>query len=828
MAADDPFDGVEEMIVSGEGRAPKLEYDDVSVIEFDAEHIEAIGAADLSDIAQFTPNLEIRSPFAASSPTLFIRGVGIRDFTASSSSSVSVYVDETNMNSPTGQLAQLFDTENIEVLRGPQATRYARNASAGSLRVVSRKPTGTPGVNASVTYGRFDQVDLDVAVENVLVEDRLSIRSAAQWSARKGTTKNRCADLDYIRSPPRREINSSTPEGRANFLIFQVTRACYAPENVNPRFSPPAAGWTRSQAGSVKDWVNDTNNWGARTILRFQHPAYDMDWQLNLHGGQNRGDARQFQLVGADQGALEQEPRPSPDGRDDDQYFDADNRQFTANGNIIPVRDPFIGNPFEGDYDNVEKEKVDLFGASLVGKAQFGDFQVTSVTAYEWSKRDTRINLDANPAPSLHLELENRAYQLSQEIRVDYDDEGPLDWHFGGLFLYDAIDAKNFFPFSLTGDAIGQDFTFLTRSASAWAEARWQPAESFSIEVGARFNYEEKELNLVRSTLKQVVGTGERIPATFPISDPRFGQPVPSRSAGSAVSAYGWAGRVVLTWRPTSDIDVYMSYTRGWKGPHINSAVVNPGPDGSDQGALSEPASPELLDAIEIGTKARLFGDRVGLSGALFFYDYQELQVITLRNGAGTAPVPDLVNANDADILGVELEADLRPFEGWAPAVFEPIRIRLNFAWLDAHYTDFVNIFTLQSIGDSLTETTQAEDFTGNRVVNSPEFAFIGFVAWPIPTRWGTFVPRFDWSHKGAVFFSPQNSSLVKQDALWLANVRLAYRSPDESIELAGWVRNLTDQAYTEDVFNLARLRSAILHAIGDPRTYGVTLTLRF
>ncbi len=106
---DNPFAGVEEMVVVGSSAASLLQSQEVSAIGFDASYLEALGASDLSDISQFTPNLEIRTPFAASNPTLFIRGVGLRDFNANSSSSVAVYNDDIYMNSPAGQLAQLFD-----------------------------------------------------------------------------------------------------------------------------------------------------------------------------------------------------------------------------------------------------------------------------------------------------------------------------------------------------------------------------------------------------------------------------------------------------------------------------------------------------------------------------------------------------------------------------------------------------------------------------------------------------------------------------------------------------------------------------------------------
>lgn len=116
IARDDPWEGVEEMIVDGTSGAVLLQAQEVSAISFDSDYLDALGASDLSDISQFTPNLEIRTPFAASNPTLFIREVGLRDFNANASSSVAVYTDEIYMNSPAGQLSQLFDVETIDVV----------------------------------------------------------------------------------------------------------------------------------------------------------------------------------------------------------------------------------------------------------------------------------------------------------------------------------------------------------------------------------------------------------------------------------------------------------------------------------------------------------------------------------------------------------------------------------------------------------------------------------------------------------------------------------------------------------------------------------------
>ncbi|HIL80100.1 MAG TPA: Plug domain-containing protein, partial [Myxococcales bacterium] len=128
------YRGMEEILVTAQGGTQNLQDVGASVAAFDADYLEALGAQNIADISQFTPNLEIRTVFAASNPTLFIRGVGLRDFNANSSSAVAVYNDDIYMNSPAGQLGQLFDVQQVEVLRGPQGTLYGRNASAGAIR----------------------------------------------------------------------------------------------------------------------------------------------------------------------------------------------------------------------------------------------------------------------------------------------------------------------------------------------------------------------------------------------------------------------------------------------------------------------------------------------------------------------------------------------------------------------------------------------------------------------------------------------------------------------------------------------------------------------
>ncbi len=66
---------------------------------------------------------------------------------------------------------------------------------------------------------------------------------------------------------------------------------------------------------------------------------------------------------------------------------------------------------------------------------------------------------------------------------------------------------------------------------------------------------------------------------------------------------------------------------------------------------------------------------------------------------------------------------------------------------------------------------------------------------------------------------------MISQDGYWLHNARLAYRTPDGKLEVAGWVRNFTEQTYRTDVFDLTNEFSSIQEIWGEPRTYGFTVS---
>ncbi len=89
-------------------------------------------------------------------------------------------------------------------------------------------------------------------------------------------------------------------------------------------------------------------------------------------------------------------------------------------------------------------------------------------------------------------------------------------------------------------------------------------------------------------------------------------------------------------------------------------------------------------------------------------------------------------------------------------------------------------------------------------------------------------MPRYGVNYRSKAYLDPQMLDPISQDGYWLHDARIAYRTRGERIELAFWVRNLLDQPYKIDAFAIAREFNTILEVWGEPRMYGVTLSLNW
>ncbi len=148
-----------EIVVTAEKREASLQDTPISVVALDSERLDTLGIGDVSDLSTFVPNLQLTPHTnSASTPRIFIRGIGNYDDQITQDPSVAVYVDGVYIGRTQGMGTEAADLERIEVLRGPQGTLYGRNATGGAINFITRAPElGSWRFSQTLSYGRRDE-----------------------------------------------------------------------------------------------------------------------------------------------------------------------------------------------------------------------------------------------------------------------------------------------------------------------------------------------------------------------------------------------------------------------------------------------------------------------------------------------------------------------------------------------------------------------------------------------------------------------------------------------------------------------------------------------
>jgi iron complex outermembrane recepter protein len=131
-------EGLEEIIVTARMRAESSFDAPAQITAFTAAEIEAAGIEKPHDFIALTPNMTIVQTQNPGNSFITIRGVSQA---RNSDMPVAVVVDGVLMTNPAQFNQQLFDVEQIEVLKGPQGALYGRNAIGGAVTIVTKQPT---------------------------------------------------------------------------------------------------------------------------------------------------------------------------------------------------------------------------------------------------------------------------------------------------------------------------------------------------------------------------------------------------------------------------------------------------------------------------------------------------------------------------------------------------------------------------------------------------------------------------------------------------------------------------------------------------------------
>jgi outer membrane receptor protein involved in Fe transport len=750
------------------------------------------------------------------------------------------------------------------VLRGPQGTGLARNASAGAIKVYSKKPTGEFGGFLRSELGNYDLRDFEGAVEAPIYRDILAIRTAFRFTQRDGTMFNRCGNAPAMadRTPAPVFFPPGTTANSAPWSICGEPVESTIFESV---VSPIPEG--------LPSWVNDLNNWASRGTLLFQ-PTLDMTWLINAHGSMRDEWSRLGQAIGTNgiyctdltvtvcnrfspsrvegllggfQGRSGAVGYRAPEIRSRfnelagpcgilgncpfqvtnavnqqvaRELVDLDSKPWAGDFNMCTSKQLSPGDPgynpnnpyLDRDptgtrcKDDRGKTTNNTYGGYIQGNIALpGGLTLTSATGYDHYDRFINVDLDFSPELGFQITTDDDGWDASQSLQLsgELGDEGSVRWDIGGWLLRERINVAA--TTQLEQTILFRDYTQDLWSSAGFVSLAFDFWDDFTLDGGFRYNWEQKNLDfLVEDTLNQ-----------SKTSAPNDGWAAPT-------------GTIRLTYRFREDTHAFWKYTRGWKPGTYNAT-------GSILTGVTT-ADPETIDAFETGLRGSWFEGRLGLDASFFFYSYKDYQIFTAQQFSPGNPEFVIINANNAQVYGAELDGVAQPW----PGAFANVR----FGWLQTEFLDFTQLQQEETTcGGQLCVVNRLVENTGNPLLNSPQFKVSLTGEQTIPLgRYGSLTARYDGVWTSTTYYDatagfglPNNQNIhplpegtTAQSPYWIHNLRLGYRLPGGRIEIAGWVRNLMNQSYKTFAFDASTFNKTSIYFVGDPRTFGGTLTVSF
>lgn len=182
------LDSLEVVVVTAEKRDTNLQKTGIAVTAVGGEELQRSGIGGLRAMQFLAPGLKIGETQAKT--FINMRGIGNELFNAGSDQGVAVHMDGVYLARNEYPSLALVDVDRVEVLRGPQGTIYGRNATGGSINIITQRPSADFDAHASISAGNYNSITESAAIGGTLVEGRVFARLAVFSDSHDGWTKN--------------------------------------------------------------------------------------------------------------------------------------------------------------------------------------------------------------------------------------------------------------------------------------------------------------------------------------------------------------------------------------------------------------------------------------------------------------------------------------------------------------------------------------------------------------------------------------------------------------------------------------------------------------
>ncbi|HEX6999599.1 MAG TPA: TonB-dependent receptor [Gammaproteobacteria bacterium] len=788
----------EEIVVTALRRAESLQDAPATVAAFDARTIEEAGIESMRDYVSLTSNMTLMETQNNAFAFVNIRGLSqIRNVDPT----VAVVIDGVLTTTSLGFSQDLYDIQQIEVLKGPQGALYGRNASGGAINITTRQPTNEPEAFVRGGLGNGENKRLSGVVSGPLVEDRLLGRFVVGYEDAEGWRDNVATGE---KADPYENL---TVGGK---LLWN-----------------PGA----DVAVDLRLTYSDTESTGSQFVSNA--PAFVTGFPGNAHWPGN-GTAVPVPGLPASITPLIGDPnntsikhQGNEPGLDDREalVFSARVDWETDIGTVTSLT-----SYDELDHVTVAEQFAYYPFVEVAGTPEAGTHRAAVIvppSAASLAAFGTGQNLTFG---------QNRFHEaVSQELRITSPDDRRLRWIAGAYWVQTDLDVMI---------AINQDFglgfqeqrtapnigginptvtwtqRFLAPLIPVVGPAQAQALNPNSNPNALAYNFDRND-NTAYALFGQLeYDLSDALELTFALRYDRDEReltimtpneflpvfPFPSGREGDVREAEfdSVQPKLTLSWRPNDDMTVYGTYAEGFRSGGFNlsgvaagvQTLIAAGVPGLPQG-VRDSFDQEDTKGLEFGFKSAFRDGAVRLDAALFYTEVDDAFTFVF-----VAPFTAQTTRNiaESEIKGAEAAVSWR--------ATDRLQLDASIGLIDSEITasDWIGAGGISIIGKELPQNPDST-FNLAAVYRAP---FRGDMEWFV---------RADYRRLGEVFWEPEN--FVARDPLSLVDLRGGVTGGNW--ELVAWVRNATDEDWIAEEAN----PNGIVY-YGKPRQYGVELTYRF
>lgn len=755
--------GLEEIVVTARKRAESVQDVPVAVTAISAAQIERQDLTSLEKIAARTPNFTVGRASNGSGAQLTLRGIGSSSTSIGIEQSVAVVVDGVYYGQ--GRIIQegFFDLERLEILKGPQALFFGKNATAGVISLTSADPGKEVEFKGRAAYEFKSQQVQGEFVGSGPLSDTLGLRVAIRASKMfDGYFKNVSVDRNYA--------------------TYDV-----ATDTLNPHTAVPAA----SDAPGEKELLG-------RVTLKWT-PTDALTATLKASGDYNKVNNSSWNYVAFN----------CPGGVSQLTGY-ACGDSFVTHQNNMPA-DIAANYPYAKD-DGELYNRYKSYAVTGTINYEMTDVTITSVTNYNWNNNRWTCACDFQTSDAGTWATENSSWHaFSSELRALTSYDGPVNLMVGALYQKTKRKFGQWVMFANIEDSsqsAADRYVATSKSSAtdgetiaAFGQVTWKVIPTVELAGGLRYTHETKD-----SFFTQPYNNVALI-SIFRPQDAADGLGYVTAKQ----TFNNWSPEATVTWKPTDDVMVYLAYKTAYKSGGFSNGGINSAFSTDPLADLT--FDPEKARGFEAGIKSTLMDNQLRLNLNLYTFAYKDLQVDFFNS-----PIFAFQTLTaDARTKGVEVE-----FE-YAPNSVPGLNLHGSINYNRARYTSFGDApcyaGQTQSQGCNVpVASALRQDLSGRPLSMAPKWTGTFGVGYDTAIGNGlTLGLAADARYNGSYLASGFGNPYSHQDSYVNLDASVRVGSEDGRWEVALLGKNLTNRFYVTGVVDGPSTGSASGGVTGTP-----------